>query len=1499
MSNSLENIGYNLILDDSGFRVTAQSTAAQLKALEAQFASTGQGVKAIEAKINSAGVTFHQWVTSIGAVKFALMDLDSVFLTLPKAVLETAGEIEKLQTVLKGLSTAATDAGRQADAAIGKNFILNLEQNVPFKLQALTDTFVKLKTVGIDPLKGSMESILNEVAKYGGGTEQLKSASLAIQQMAGKGVVSLQELRMQLSQAVPGAAQAMAVGMGMSMGELTKAISKGTVSSEMAIRKMLAVFANDSLGAANEQMKTWQGSLEKLNTRWDLFKMDVADAGMFKAAKDELNDIMNLFGTPQAHQWARGLSDQFVSLIGLFHDGREAITEYLPELITLGKVLLAAFSVTMLSNFISGTRNALTGVVSSYRDYAANAIAAEGAVAAKKISVTEQILAADAKRRESIAMESELRQEALAREIANNQKLIVENDRRNAAIDAARAAEYAKEIENNQQLLAAKLALFEELSAAERTYSATLLAEQYKRAQMGMANNSATAAQYAAQARYTEGLERGLVSMQAEIALLEKESVALMERTNLLRAVTAAEAEATAAQNTLNAATSAQNATLVQKNAALATSIKAEREAVANMSAMTTGAAVLKTGIMGLQFAFNALGGWIGLVSVAVIGGIALWDRYKEHAQQAARAAIVASTVDKAIKQNSVTQGQIDDAKSGIKDKNAQIDILNTQIGMRKAGSDEQGNWIGRKGDDDPEIKAMREKIAALKVEVKNLDNVRAAAQDSFDKSQSKIESHKYAQGLEDADNQALSNISATRAKRVADIQSDFKDRIAQAKGNAKQEEAVQKELSARLHQVEVDTTNDRVKVLEQRRDAINDQIKKGFTGKDAAAQAEAAAQAQERLNQQIDNARNQNQALVAPNDFLSPKGPGKATAPPTDLLAKALARTKTQLDDAKGELRAIVTGATEYAQLRMDAEAKVRDLWENGQLNTRTHGKGATSVRPDFNGAGVQGLIDNETQLKIVQNAKQQMDQLKGRLAPLEKEYSEGMAKLMNGDTTTDAGEEDNSALKFLEKLSSKSLQAANDLAPVIENMKRMKLVADQIDLLNFTRDIVKADQDGQVALIDNTRDRLAAQQALENAAWDRQAAERLGKVRALGGNVEKEEALIESARATRQAQQARDLETPMQKLVREWQDSTAEMEKASTSWANSTIDMIVNASKTGKFEFSDLVQSILLDFEKIQLQKAFGPGLQAGFDSLTNYVSGALGWKSSTAPVTEAGSQNAGLGMGNAAAEASAAAMKLFTGTDDLGEKFAKLAGGTDKFNFTLGDSIAKTATGITVQDATKTSMVTLADAALAAAHALMSISGGSSGGSGILGAIGGVASAALGSYFGGGTVSGALAGTGSMDTGAGSGALFGPSAGTNTLGNWAYGGGKMSNQYGFATGGIMTQFGPAELRKYAQGGIANSPQVAVYGEGSMNEAFVPLPDGKTIPVTISGGGGSSSAPPAVTVNLINQTGTQVNAQQQGSPRFDGKQLILDMVLSAAQSPGTFRDGLRQATR
>jgi hypothetical protein len=68
-----------------------------------------------------------------------------------------------------------------------------------------------------------------------------------------------------------------------------------------------------------------------------------------------------------------------------------------------------------------------------------------------------------------------------------------------------------------------------------------------------------------------------------------------------------------------------------------------------------------------------------------------------------------------------------------------------------------------------------------------------------------------------------------------------------------------------------------------------------------------------------------------------------------------------------------------------------------------------------------------------------------------------------------------------------------------------------------------------------------------------------------------------------------------------------------------------------------------------------------------------------------------------------------------------------------------------------------------------------------------------------------------------------------------------GEILSAFAFKDGGIMTSSGPVPLRKYASGGIANSAQLAMFGEGSTPEAYVPLPDGRRIPVAMSGGGRS----------------------------------------------------------
>lgn len=83
----------------------------------------------------------------------------------------------------------------------------------------------------------------------------------------------------------------------------------------------------------------------------------------------------------------------------------------------------------------------------------------------------------------------------------------------------------------------------------------------------------------------------------------------------------------------------------------------------------------------------------------------------------------------------------------------------------------------------------------------------------------------------------------------------------------------------------------------------------------------------------------------------------------------------------------------------------------------------------------------------------------------------------------------------------------------------------------------------------------------------------------------------------------------------------------------------------------------------------------------------------------------------------------------------------------------------------------------------------------------------------------------------------------------------GGRPSPVTGFTAGGseflVNTPQRMGGVQRFQRGGIARQTTMAMFGEGAMPEAFVPLPDGQTIPVTIKGG----TAAPQVFVQVVNQ--------------------------------------------
>ena len=80
-----------------------------------------------------------------------------------------------------------------------------------------------------------------------------------------------------------------------------------------------------------------------------------------------------------------------------------------------------------------------------------------------------------------------------------------------------------------------------------------------------------------------------------------------------------------------------------------------------------------------------------------------------------------------------------------------------------------------------------------------------------------------------------------------------------------------------------------------------------------------------------------------------------------------------------------------------------------------------------------------------------------------------------------------------------------------------------------------------------------------------------------------------------------------------------------------------------------------------------------------------------------------------------------------------------------------------------------------------------------------------------------------------------------------------------------GWTTRLGGFRSAAYASGGIATRPTLGLVGEGKHNEAIVPLPDGKSIPVSMPGGAGQQNNV-VVNVNIDSDGAVTQETEGQG---------------------------------
>lgn len=118
-------------------------------------------------------------------------------------------------------------------------------------------------------------------------------------------------------------------------------------------------------------------------------------------------------------------------------------------------------------------------------------------------------------------------------------------------------------------------------------------------------------------------------------------------------------------------------------------------------------------------------------------------------------------------------------------------------------------------------------------------------------------------------------------------------------------------------------------------------------------------------------------------------------------------------------------------------------------------------------------------------------------------------------------------------------------------------------------------------------------------------------------------------------------------------------------------------------------------------------------------------------------------------------------------------------------------------------------------------------------------------------------------------------------------------INNPLGFtaANGGIAA----GGFRAFATGGIVTGPTLGLVGEGRYNEAVIPLPDGKSVPVDLGGMSGGGGSPVNVVVNVDAKGSTVEGDESKANDLGRAISVAVQSELIKQQRPG----GLLASTR
>ncbi|WP_081869854.1 tape measure protein [Endozoicomonas numazuensis] len=317
LRSSLEQAGLsnrNLSAQQQRLQKELKETASALQKVDARAKTSARSFKRIGFRqlardADRTSGSMSRLSQRLGTLVAASVGLYTVKRAI-QGLLGTGDQFERLRVQLNAVMGSVAEGERAIQ------WIKQFTRETPYQLEQVAEAFVRLKAFGLDPMDGSMQAMVDQASKLGGGMERLNGISLAVGQAWAKQKLQGEEILQLVERGVP-VWELLEKATGKNVQELQKLSSAGKLGRD-TIALLIDEIGKSSAGAAAENMSLLSGYVSNLKDSWKNFLDEIAQSGALSYAKDQLKGISDQVSVMsedgRLSRLAQSISDAFVQM---------------------------------------------------------------------------------------------------------------------------------------------------------------------------------------------------------------------------------------------------------------------------------------------------------------------------------------------------------------------------------------------------------------------------------------------------------------------------------------------------------------------------------------------------------------------------------------------------------------------------------------------------------------------------------------------------------------------------------------------------------------------------------------------------------------------------------------------------------------------------------------------------------------------------------------------------------------------------------------------------------------------------------------------------------------------------------------------------------------------------------------------------------------------------------------------------------------------------------